>query len=66
MTGFQKNLSNYTCKCPVCKEMFVPKFKIHSENDTPYLQGRKGETVSLLPPVTLYKEFINIISKKGD
>jgi NAD-dependent SIR2 family protein deacetylase len=65
-TGFQKNLSNYTVKCPICKECFVPKFTIYSEQENSYTKGRKGQTISLLPPVTLYKEFFNIITKKGD
>jgi hypothetical protein len=31
LSGFQKNMSNYTVKCPICKEFFVPKFTIYSE-----------------------------------
>jgi len=46
--------------------MFVAKFKIYSETENPFVNGRKGETITLLPPVTLYKEFINIISENGD
>jgi hypothetical protein len=65
-SGFQKNLSNHTVKCPICSECFVPKFSIYSEQENAYVKGRKGQTISLLPPVTLYKEFFNIITKKGD
>lgn len=53
-------------KCPICKEFFVPKFTIYSEQENIYIQGRKGQVISLLPPITLYKEFFNIITKKGD
>jgi len=42
--------------------MFVPKFTIYSEHENSFVQGRKGEVISMLPPLTLYKEFINIIS----
>jgi phage FluMu protein Com len=41
-SGFQKNLSNYLVKCPICKAMFVPKFSIYSEQDSNFLNGRKG------------------------
>ena len=66
-TGFQKNLSTYTVKCPICSKEFVPKFSVHSEHqDSAYLKDIKDKPVQLLPPVTLYKEFFNIITKKGD
>lgn len=65
-SGFQKSLSNYTVKCPTCKSQFVPKFTIYCEQDNAYLNGRKGTTISLLPPITLYKEFFNILMKEGD
>ena len=66
LSGFEKNLSNYTVKCPVCKKPFVPKFSIYAEQESPYLpKGRQGEAVSLLPPITLYKEFFNILVKEG-
>jgi hypothetical protein len=60
-------LSNYTVKCPICKGQFIPKFVIYSElENNSYLNGRKGLTIKLLPPVTLYKEFFNIITKNSD
>jgi len=65
-SGFQKNLSSYTIKCPICSGQYVPKFKIYTEQENAFVSGRKGETISMLPPVCLYKEFINIISKEGD
>ena len=65
-TGFQKNSSNYTVKCPYCKAMFRPKFKIYSEAESKFVNGRQGKVMMLLPPVTLYKEFYNIVVKKGD
>ena len=30
-SGFMKNTSNYTVKCPICKKMFRPKFMIYCE-----------------------------------
>lgn len=65
-SGFQKSLSNYTVKCPICKKDFVPKFSIYCEQENLYLNGKKGTTISLLPPITLYKEFFNILMKEGD
>jgi len=65
-SGFQKSLSNYTVKCPICHQQYVPKFTIYSEQENLYLNGRKGVTVHLLPPITLYKEFFNILMKEGD
>ena len=66
LSGFEKNLSNYTVKCPICKKPFIPKFAIYAEHESIYLpKGRQGETVSLLPPITLYKEFFNILVKDG-
>ena len=44
----------------------MPKFTIYCEQDNAYLNGRKGTTISLLPPITLYKEFFNILMKEGD
>lgn len=44
----------------------MPKFKIYCESDNAYIKGKSGETLSLLPPLTLYKEYINIISENGD
>ena len=69
-SGFQTSLSNYVVKCPICSEDFVPKFTIYSEQEGEgtcgYLNGRKGQVISLLPPITLYKEFFNILMKEGD
>ena len=53
-------------KCPICQEFFVPKFTVYSEQENTYIKGRKGQVISLLPPITLYKEFVNILTKKGD
>jgi hypothetical protein len=66
LTGFSKNLSAYVIKCPICKESFVPKFVVYSEYKTEYLKGRDGLSVQLLSPVTLYKEYINIVEHKGE
>lgn len=53
-------------KCPVCKESFVPKFTVYSEYKTDYLRGREGVSVTLLSPITLYKEYINLVEHKGE
>ena len=45
---------------------FVPKFTIYSEYKTQFINGREGLTMQLLPPVALYKEFINTLAKSGD
>lgn len=45
---------------------FVPKVTLYSEYKTSYISGRDGLTLQLLPPVALYKEFLNTLSKKGD
>ena len=39
---------------------------MYSEYKTAFINGREGLTIQLLPPVALYKEFINTLSKKGD
>ena len=65
-SGFQKNLSNYTTKCPICSGMFVPKFTIYSETENQWIDGKKGKVFQLLPPITLYKDFCNVISNKGE
>ena len=39
---------------------------VYSEYKTPYVNGRDGLPMQLLPPIALYKEFINTLSKKGD
>lgn len=61
LSGFSKNLSAYVIRCPICKECFVPKFKVYSEHKTEYLKGRDGMSMQLLSPVILYKEYINIV-----
>ena len=50
----------------MCKENFVPKFTVYSEHKTDYLKGREGMSVQLLSPVTLYKEYINIVEQNGE
>jgi uncharacterized protein (DUF39 family) len=60
-SGFTKSLNQYTIKCPACKSMFVPKLMVYSEYKTDYLKGREGVSVTLLSPIILYKEYINII-----
>ena len=66
LTGFQKDLNNYTVKCPKCQQCFVPKFTIYSEQDNVYINGKKGQKINLLPPITLYKQFFNLVTQKGD
>jgi hypothetical protein len=44
----------------------VPKFTIYSETENQYIDGKKGKIVSLLPPLSLYKDFLNAISNNGD
>ena len=39
---------------------------MYSEYKTPFINGREGLTMQLLPPVALYKEFINTLAKSGD
>lgn len=66
LSGFAKSTSMYTIKCPICKDSYVPKFTVYSEYKTDYLKGRDGMTITLLSPVTLYKEYINIVEQKGE
>lgn len=66
LSCFSKNLSAYTIRCPLCKDSFVPKFKVFSEAKTDQLKGKEGMSVQLLSPVTLYKEYINIVEQKGE
>lgn len=66
LSGFTKNLSSYVVKCPMCKGNFVPRFTVYSEYKTDYLKGREGLSIQMLSPVTLYKEYINIIEQEGD
>lgn len=66
LSCFSKNLSAYAVRCPLCKENFVPKFKVYSEIKSEYLKGKEGMSVQLLSPVTLYKEYINIVEQKGE
>lgn len=39
LSGFAKNLSSYTVKCPICKGNFVPRFTVYSEYKSDYLKG---------------------------
>ena len=66
LSGLQKNNSDYTVKCPQCSCSFVPKFTLYSEYTSDFISGREGLTLQLLPPVALYKEFLNTLGKKGD
>lgn len=43
LSGMLKNQSEYIIKCPICKQCFVPKFMIYTEQQTDFLpEGRKG------------------------
>jgi len=53
-------------KCPICKENYVPKFNVYSEYKTDFLKGREGMSIQMLSPVTLYKEYINLVEHKGE
>lgn len=67
MSGMLKNQSEYRIMCPICKQFFVPKFKIYTERVTEFLpDGKNGLNMQLLSPVVLHKEFINTLNKKGD
>lgn len=44
----------------------MPRFTIFSEYKTEYLKGREGISIQMLSPVTLYKEYVNMIEHKGD
>ena len=62
-----KNQSEYTIRCPICKQAFVPKFKVYTEQPTEQLpDGRQGLSMQLLCPVVLYKEFVNTLNKAGE
>ena len=39
---------------------------VFSEYKTAFVNGKEGLPMQLLPPIALYKEFINTLSKKGD
>ena len=39
----------------------MPKFSIYSEYKTDYLKGRDGIKLTFLSPVTLYKEYVNLV-----
>jgi hypothetical protein len=45
MTGFQRNLSSYTCVCPICHQQFIPKFRVHCENENNFINGKAGDTI---------------------
>jgi hypothetical protein len=66
LSGLGKNKSKYTITCPICKGEFVPKITLYSENVSEYVNGKVGTTISMLPPVTLYKELLNIFESEGD
>ena len=66
LSCFHKDQSDYTIKCPYCQKLFVPKFMVYSEYKTAFVNGKDGVPMQLLPPIALYKEFINTLSKKGD
>lgn len=59
---FTQDQSDYTIKCPFCAQCFVPKLLLQSEFRTPYIDGRQGLDLHLLPPVALYKEFMNTLA----
>lgn len=63
---FTQDQSDYTVRCPYCKQCFVPKFVVQSELRSPFIENKEGLSMHLLPPVALYKEFINTLAKKGD
>lgn len=44
----------------------MPKFKVYSEHKNDFLKGRDGISIQLLSPVTLYKEYVNIVEQKGE
>lgn len=44
----------------------MPEFTVYSEYKTDYLKGREGVKVTLLSPIILYKEYINLVEKKGE
>ena len=66
LSGLCKNKQKYTIACPICKKEFVPKITLYSEHKTDFINGRDGTTVNMLPPVTLYKELLNIFEHEGD
>jgi len=39
---------------------------VYSEYKTDYLKGREGVSITMLSPIILYKEYINIIEQKGE
>ena len=61
LSGFSKGASVYHINCPVCKEKITPRFTVYSEYKTDYLNGRDGTKVALMSPISLYKEYINIV-----
>ena len=62
LTGFKKDYDDYTVHCPKCKQPFVPKFTIYTEQDNTFIPGKKGTKLNLLSPITLYKQFYNLIT----
>lgn len=66
LSNYPKNLSAYAILCPHCKCREIPSFNVKSEHKTDYLKGKEGIRVQLLSPVTLYKEYVNIVEQKGE
>jgi len=59
-------MNEYVIVCPQCKSNFTPKFSVFSEFTGIYgLNGRVGITFNFLSPITLYKEFTNVIKAKS-
>ena len=56
-------LSQAYVSCSICKKEFVPKITLYSEHITEFINGKQGTTVNMLPPVTLYKELLNIFEQ---
>ena len=67
MSGMIKNQSEYTIRCVICKQVFVPKFTIYTDRESDLMpEGRKGLRMQLLSPVVLSKELINTLNKSGE
>jgi len=62
LTGFKKDINDYTVLCPKCNQPFVPKFTIYSEQENMFIPGKTGTKINLLPPITLYKQFFNLVT----
>ena len=42
LTGFKKDINDYTVKCPKCNQQFLCKFTIYTEQENMYIDGKKG------------------------